>query len=194
MDGESIQTSSLHLKGMVCNCCIQVVKELLESKGAKLLDSRLGEVVFQYDNTGIGISEIEHLLESKGFEVVRGKEKVLVNEIKTAVIELIHHANYSNSLIRNSDYLVDKLGYSYSHLTNVFSKYAGTTLEKFIILHKIEKVKELIEYGELSLSEIADMMGYSSGQYLSNQFKSVVGISISEYKRNESMRKPLESL
>lgn len=193
MDEEAIQINSLHLKGMVCNCCIHVVKELLESKGIKIMHIKLGEIVFQHYNIDFSLSDIENILENKGFEVVRGKEKILVNDIKTAVIELIHQANYSNSLIRNSDYLVDKLGYSYSHLTNVFSKYAGTTLEKFIILHKIEKVKELIEYGELSLSEIADMMGYSSGQYLSNQFKSVVGLSISEYKRNESTRKSLDS-
>jgi AraC-like DNA-binding protein len=87
-------------------------------------------------------------------------------------------------MVRNSDYLVEKFGLSYQYISSVFSKNEGVTLEKFIIRHKIEKAKELILYDELSLSEIAYMMGYSSVQYLSTQFRNVTGVSVSEFKKN----------
>ena len=106
---------------------------------------------------------------------------MLVEQIRHAVIDLVHNSTY-NAMVRNSDYLVERFGMSYPYISSLFSKHEGTTLEKFTILHKIEKVKELIEYGELTLSEIAYMMGYSSVQYLSTQFKSVTGISVTEYK------------
>ena len=121
------------------------------------------------------------MLEGYGFEILRDKEKMLVEQIKQAVIELVHHSTY-NAMVRNSDYLVERFGMSYPYISSLFSKHEGTTLEKFTILHKIEKVRELIEYGELTLSEIAYMMGYSSVQYLSTQFKSITGISVTEYR------------
>ena len=125
--------------------------------------------------------KIETMLEGYGFEILRDKEKMLVEQIKQAVIELVHHSTY-NAMVRNSDYLVERFGMSYPYISSLFSKHEGTTLEKFTILHKIEKVRELIEYGELTLSEIAYMMGYSSVQYLSTQFKSITGISVTEYR------------
>jgi AraC family transcriptional regulator len=110
------------------------------------------------------------------------------------VIELVHHTTY-NAMVRNSDYLVERFGMSYPYISSLFSKHQNTTLEKFIIVHKIEKVKELIEYGELTLSEIAYMMGYSSVQYLSTQFRSVTGVSVTEYKAHPyAERKPIEKL
>jgi YesN/AraC family two-component response regulator len=96
---------------------------------------------------------------------------------------MIYYGNNLNTIIRNSDYLSDKLGHSYAYLSKIFSEKAGTTLEKYIILVRIERVKELIGYGELTLSEIAYMMGYSSVQYLSNQFKQITSYSVSEYKQ-----------
>ncbi len=98
------------------------------------------------------------------------------------MIDLVHHSTY-NSRIRNSDYLVERFNLSYQYLTSVFSKHENITLEKYIILLKVEKVKELLDQGEFTLSEIAFMMGYSSVQYLSSQFKNVVGISVSDYKK-----------
>ena len=97
------------------------------------------------------------------------------------MIDLVHNTTY-NAMVRNSDYLVERFGMSYPYISSIFSKHENITLEKFIISIKIEKVKELIEYGDLTLSEIAYMMGYSSVQYLSTQFKSVTGISVTEYK------------
>ena len=105
-----------------------------------------------------------------------------MEQIKTSVIQFVFYGNNTNSLIRNSDYLSEKLQHSYRHLSKVFSENTGITLEKYIIIIKAEKIKELISYDELTLSEIAYQMGYSSVQYLSNQFKQVTGYSVSEYK------------
>ncbi len=119
---------------------------------------------------------------------------MLVEQIKQAVIELVHHSTY-NAMVRNSDYLVERFGMSYPYISSLFSKHESTTLEKFTILQKIEKVKELIEYADLTLSEIAYMMGYSSVQYLSTQFKTITGISVTDYKANPAIeRKSLDAL
>lgn len=180
---------------MVCKCCIKIIKQELENNGIEINRIILGEADISFDDDKIKESEIEKLLNNNGFELVTNKEKILVEQIKTAVIELVHMANNMNSIIRNSDYLVEKLGYSYQHLSGIFSKYEENTLEKFIILHKIEKVKEMIEYGELTLSEIAFSMGYSSVQYLSTQFKSITGFSVSDFKKNPNIeRKALNEL
>ena len=182
-----------YVKGMVCNCCIKVIRQVLSKLDLNIKSIKLGKVFLEFCPEIISVSEIEKTLEDNGFEIVEDREKIVVEQIKTAVIELIHQSNYSNSIIRNSDYLVEKLAMSYQHLSSIFSKYEDTTLEKFIIKHKIEKVKELIEYGELTLSEIAFQMGYSSVQYLSTQFKSITGFSVSEYKSlPEKNRNPLD--
>ncbi len=134
------------------------------------------------------------MLEEYGFEIVTDKEKILVEQIKQALIDLIHNSTY-NAMVRNSDYLVERFNMSYPYISSLFSKHEHTTLEKFTILHKIEKVKELINYGELTLSEIAYMMGYSSVQYLSTQFKSIAGVSVTDYKANPDIeRKGLDEL
>jgi AraC-like DNA-binding protein len=168
---------------MVCNCCIYLLKKELSVDGVEIHDIRLGEISLSYQPIKYPWKKIEELLHSFGFEIIVDKEKVLVEQIKNAVIELVHHSTY-NAMVRNSDYLVERFGMSYPYISSLFSKHENTTLEKFIILHKIEKVKELIEYGELTLSEIAYMMGYSSVQYLSTQFKSVTSISVTDYKSN----------
>ena len=174
---------TLHIKFMVCKCCIRVIKQELEQKGIVVERILLGEAEIVYDDEQLNAEAIEKIIEANGFELVKNKDLILIEQIKVAVVELIHYANNMNSIIRNSDYLVEKLGYSYQHLSVLFSKYEPYTLEKYIILNKIEKIKEMIEYGELTLSEIAFMMGYSSVQYLSNQFKTVTGISVTEYKK-----------
>ena len=118
-----------------------------------------------------------------------------MEQIKTSVIQFIFYGNNANSLIRNSDFLSEKLGHHYTHLSKVFSEKTGKTLEKYIILIKIERIKELISYDEMTLSEVAYQMGYSSVQYLSNQFKQITGYSVSEYKNLiHKDRKPLSSI
>ena len=176
-------SKTLYVKYMVCKCCIRILRQELEQHGIRVYRIVLGEIDINFDSSKISELEIEKIINDNGFELVANKDKILVEQIKTAVIELVHIANNMNSIIRNSDYLVEKLGYSYQHLSAIFSKYESNTLEKFIILHKIEKVKEMIEYGDLTLSEIAFTMGYSSVQYLSTQFKNITGISVTDYKK-----------
>ena len=120
---------------------------------------------------------------------LKTREQQIVSQIKQAVIELIHYSNNVSSILRKSDYLVEKLNMSYQQLSKIFSKHENITLEKYIIKNKIERIKELIDSDEYSLSEIAYMMDYSSVQYLSNQFKKETGFSVSEYKKFEKRNK-----
>jgi AraC family transcriptional regulator len=180
---------------MVCNCCMRIIRQELEKLPVSIVHLGLGEIILTLDQEKTSLKTIETILEKEGFPVIFDKEKILVQQIKTAVIELIHFANNKSSIIRNSDYLVEKLEMSYQTLSTVFSKHEGMTLEKFIILHKIEKVKELLDYNELTLSEIAYDMGYSSVQYLSTVFKSITGISVTEYKKSPGRgRKAIDTL
>ena len=155
----------------------------------------LGEVTLHYDIQASSMEQIQAVLKQYGFIVLKDKNEQMVEEIKLALVELIHFAYNTNSLIRNSDYLSEKLGVTYQQLSKVFSEMTGMTIEKYLILLKIEKVKELVSYGEMTLSEISYMMGYSSVNYLSNQFKKVAGVTVSQFKRNsKDYRFPLEDL
>ncbi|MCK4464607.1 MAG: helix-turn-helix transcriptional regulator, partial [Bacteroidales bacterium] len=140
-------------------------------------------------------SKIEEILRTYGFDLITSHEKQQVEQIKIAVIELIHQLNNVDSIVRKSDYLVEKLGKSYQYLSKVFSSNEGITLEKFIIFQKIERIKELIYQDEYTLSEIAYMMDYSSVQYLSNQFKKITGLSVTEFRKNEyPLKKSIDQL
>jgi len=180
---------------MVCRCCIRVITEDFEKAGIKIEKIKLGEVVISYYPENVSFNQIEKIIINNGFELITDKEKILVEQIKLAVIELIHYYNNANSLIRNSDYLIEKLGYTYQYLSSIFSKHEKLTLEKYIILQKIEKVKELLSFDNYTLSEIAFMMGYSSLQYLSNQFKQITGVSVSDHKKIQTIeRKALNEI
>lgn len=172
----------LIVKNMTCHCCLKLIRRILADAGVEVADIRLGEVIIRFDPEIISLEQITALLEAEGFEMVHNKEKQLVEQIKSAVVELVHYSTY-NAMIRNSDFLVEKFNLSYQHISSIFSKHESTTLEKYIIRQKIDKVKELVQYGDLTLSEIAFMMGYSSVQYLSTQFKTITGISVSDYKK-----------
>lgn len=168
---------------MSCHCCIRLVKRLLEDNRVIVNDVVMGEVKISYDPDLVDFAVITTLIEKEGFELIKDKDEQLAEQIRNAVIDLVHYSTF-NAMVRNSDYLVEKFNLSYQYISTLFSKQQNITLEKFIILQKIEKVKELIHYGELTLSEIAYMMGYSSVQYLSTQFKNVTGISVSEFKKD----------
>ncbi|HPF64000.1 AraC family transcriptional regulator [Lentimicrobium sp.] len=182
----------LYPRNMICSCCFVVIRQLLEKEGAKILNIKPGEVEIMFNPLEHNREYYTELLSAHGFEPIFSRERQIVEKIKLAVIELIHKAGNVNSMIRNSDYLVERLGLSYAYLTNLFSRHEHITLEKFIILHKIEKVKELIEYDEYTLSEIAVQLGYSSVQYLSAQFRQVTGISVTEYKKGGYSRMPVD--
>ena len=182
------------LKNMVCSCCMILLEERLLQKHINVNDIKLGELnVFIQSEKDEKI--IEGIVNDLGFEIIRHRDDILVEEIKKAVIELIHQLNNMDSIIRKSDYLVEKLGMSYQQLSKTFSSHEPVTLERYIILNKIEKIKELIDSNEYSLSEISYMMDYSSVQHLSSQFKQVTGFTPSDYKRSDhSMRKPIDNL
>jgi AraC-like DNA-binding protein len=155
----------------------------------------LGKAEVSYDTQLINPDGMDAILKRNGFALINDKDAQLIEQIKTSIIQLIFYGNNANSLIRNSDFLSEKLGHHYSHLSKVFSEKTGTTLEKYIILIKIERIKELISYDEMTLSEVSYQMGYSSVQYLSNQFKQITGFSVSEYKNLlHKDRKPLSSI
>lgn len=190
-----IETKVFYLKNMNSSCCIRLIRYAIERMGAEAGYIKLGEVSLSWNSGKVSEKDIITTLEENGFPVLKDKEQKLIEKIKTSVIELIHLSDNKSSIIRNSDYLVDKAGYTYQHLSSIFSQHENMTLERFIILHKIEKVKELLDYDELTLSEIAWQMGYSSVQYLSAQFKKITGITVSEFKTgNHSIRNSLDSI
>lgn len=184
----SQQLRTINVKNMTCSCCINLLQRELAIDGIVIHELKLGTLILSHDPKQITWKKIEGILEGLGFEIIRDKEKILVEQIKQAIIDLVHNSTY-NAMVRNSDYLVERFGMSYPYISTLFSNHEKITLEKFTILHKIEKVKELIEYGELTLSEIAYIMGYSSVQYLSTQFKSVTGRSVTEYKDKPAIRR-----
>ncbi len=175
---------TIYIRNMVSDSCIKVVRWELERTGfIKVHHIELGMAVISYNNQVIGHEALQELLGNHGFGLIDDRELKLVEQMKQAIIQLIFYGNNTNTILRNSDYLSQRLGESYSHLSKVFSQKTGTTLEKYIIQIKMEKVKELISYGELTLSEIAHLLDYSSVQYLSNQFKQITGINVQDYKK-----------
>ncbi len=180
----------IHLKNMTCRCCVLLLRKEFTIEGIEILDIDIGFVRLLYDPRKVPWRVIKGILDQLGFEILENKEKVLVEQIKKAVIDLVYNTTY-NAMVRNSDYLVERFNKSYPYLSSLFSRHENTTLEKFTIECKIEKAKELISYGEFTLSEIAYMMGYSSAQYLSTQFKAVTGISVTEYKVNHFEKRGL---
>ncbi|MEO0471817.1 MAG: helix-turn-helix transcriptional regulator [Bacteroidota bacterium] len=166
---------------MVCPRCVEAVEESLQDVGLIVKSVELGAAVIQ-SNQGVSDEQIAEVLEKRGFVLLAGREEKLIAQVKAAVLELIHYQD-DQPPVKNSVYLQEKIGLSYSHLSKLFSSLEGITIEKYIILQKIERVKELITYDELSLTQIAAMMHYSSPQHLSNQFRTITGMSVSDFKR-----------
>lgn len=179
---------------MVCSRCKMVVKGELEKAGIEFLSVDLGEIQLAKEPTGNQIDKLENGLKYHGFELIDDKKSRMIEKIKNAIVKLIHQSD-SNIKTNLSDFIADKLHYDYTYLSNLFSEVEGTTIEKYFISQKIEKVKELLVYDELSLSEISDRLGYSSVAYLSSQFKKVTGLTPSHFKAlKEHKRKNIEEL
>jgi AraC-like DNA-binding protein len=173
----------LQIRNMVSSRCIAQVQHVLENSPNISIDKvYLGAAQIQNSGGVIDFISLQKRLQEQGFDLIFDKEAALLEAIKVAVLEMIYYGNNLNSLIRNSDYLSDKLAHPYTYLSKLFSDKTRVTLEKYIILVKIERVKELLSYNEMTLSEISYQMGYSSVQYLSNQFKQITTFSVSEYK------------
>ncbi len=166
---------------MVCTRCKMVVKSELQRLGLHFMHLELGEVDVMEDLSAEQLEVLSAGLNKTGLELMNDKKSILVEKIQTTIIELVH---YTDEQIKTnlSDHLTAKLNYNYTYLANLFSEVKGTTIEKFYLNHKIEKVKELLVYDELNLTEIADKLHYSSVAHLSNQFKKMTGLTPSHFK------------
>ena len=191
-----MKRKTLHIKNMVCNRCIKVVKEEMEKLNYGVEKIELGEVVISSDKDKFNLEKIKEALEENGFELFDSRNANIIERIKIFIINSIHHQSIESFSDNNlSKEIVSETGLSYQYVSSLFSSTEGITIEKFIISQKIEKVKELLVYDELTLSEIAYNLGYSSVQHLSNQFKKITGLTPTYFKRlKEKKRKPLDKI
>ena len=179
---------------MVSNRCKIVVKEVLKELGLHFILVDLGEVEIMENITNEQREQLQDALKESGLELMDDKRAILIEKIKNVIIEMVHHSDEVVK-VNFSEYLAEKLDYDYTYLANLFSEVQGTTIAQFLILHKVERIKELIIYDELSISEIAWKMNYSSVAHLSNQFKKVTGLSPSHYKQlRDKRRVPIEDV
>jgi AraC-like DNA-binding protein len=179
---------------MVSARCKMTVKEELSKLGLHFILVDLGEVDIMENISATQREELRINLFKSGLELMEDKKAILIERIKNVIIEMIH---YSDELIKTnfSNYLSEKLNHNYTYLANLFSEVQGTTIEQFIILHKVERIKELIIYGDLNITEIAWKMNYSSVAHLSNQFKKITGLTPSHFKNLKTKRRsPIEEL
>ncbi len=167
---------------MVCGRCVKVVREELQKLGYGIKSIELGKVELikphQMDK-----NELELSLAKEGFELLGDSNSKMINKIKRIIINQVHYSEYSNAPQENfSQILEQEIGRNYSSISNLFSTIEGRTIEKFIIQQKVEKVKELLKYEEMTINEIAFELNYSSPQYLSNQFKQITGFRPSQFR------------
>ena len=184
----------LFIKFMVSLRCKMVVMEELHKLGIRYFSIDLGVVETQEDISQEQHDVLKEILHKSGLELLDDHKSILIEQIKNVVIEMIH---FSDELpkVNYSDYISEKVGYNYTYLSNLFSEVKGMTLQQFIIMHRIEKVKELLLYDELNLTEISYRMQYSSVAHLSNQFRKITGLTPSFYKQlKKKHRKNLENL
>lgn len=179
---------------MVSNRCKTAVRAVLKKFGLHFVLVDLGEVDVMENISAEGRMQLKIALLDAGFELMDDKKAVMIEQIKNIIIEMIHHTEETIK-VNFSELLSQKLKYDYTYLANLFSEVQGTTIEQFIISHKIERAKELIIYDELNITEIAWKMNYSSVAHLSNQFKKVTGLSPSHFKQLKDKRRiPLEEI
>jgi AraC-like DNA-binding protein len=179
---------------MVCSRCKMVVKAELEKAGLHPLSVELGKVEVKEEPDTATIKQLDDNLKHLGFEIIDDRKSRIIEQVKTAVISLIHY-NENQHNLNLSDYLAQQLNYDYGYLSSLFSEVEGGTIEKYFIAQKIEKVKELMMYDELNLSQIAEQLGYSSVAHLSTQFKKQTGLTPTFYRSlKENKRKNIEEL
>lgn len=179
---------------MVCNRCIMVVRNEMTRLGLAPTHIKLGEVSLEQALSAQEKNTLSQALSALGFALIDDKRSRIIEQIKTSIIKLVHHDD-SELKANLSEVLSSQLHHDYSYLSNLFSEVEGTTIEKYFIAQKIERVKELLVYDELSLSEIAFQLNYSSVAYLSHQFKKVTGLTPSHFKKiRADKRKPLDQV
>jgi AraC-like DNA-binding protein len=173
---------------MVSARCKAVVKDELKKLGLHFIVVDLGEVEIMETLSLDDWRELKEVLLHAGLELMDDKRAILIEQIKNVIIEMVHHSNEMIK-VNFSDYLSEKLKHDYTYMANLFSEVQGSTIEHFIISHKIERIKELIIYDELNITEIAWKMNYSSVAHLSNQFKKMTGLSPSHFKKLKDKRR-----
>lgn len=179
---------------MVCNRCVMVVEGLLRELGIEPLSVTLGEVVLASVPGEYKFAELKKALQAVGFELIDDRRSRLIEQVRNAIVELVHHrdADLKTNL---SDYIAGRTHHDYGYISKLFSEIENTTIEKYFIAQKIERVKELLVYDEMNLNEIADRVGYSSAAHLSAQFKKVTGLTPSHFKQiKDKKRKPLDEV
>jgi AraC-like DNA-binding protein len=170
-----------YIKNMVCRRCVIAVQKIFEDAGYSVLEIDLGEVVIDEQPDDDAINKLDIPLNKLGFELIDDRRSRIIEKIKSLIINLVHHSKEPLNL-NVSDYLTRAMNYEYNYLSNLFSEVEGNTIEHFFISQKIEKIKELLTYDELSLKEIAFKLGYSSPAYLSSQFKKQTGFTPGHFK------------
>ena len=179
---------------MVCNRCILIVRELVEKAGLQPLNVQLGEVEIAKEPAKEQLAALSEKLKQVGFELLDDKKQQLIEKIKKIIIEQVHYSD-NDEPYKFSAILSKQINKDYSYLSKLFSEVEGISIEKYIINQKIEKVKELLVYDELTLSEIAFQLGYSSVAHLSAQFKKVTGLTPRHFKKLKvNSRKPLDEV
>jgi len=186
---------TLHIKNMVCDRCRMIVRQQLESLGFMVTDVILGQAEVMPEPNEEQLQLIASALKVHGFELIDKESDQTVERIKNTVIDLVHHADLPEMKTTFSALISERLNRDYAYLSRLFSNVQDKTIERYIIEQKVEKIKELLAYGELNLNEIAYEMGYSSSAHLSAQFKSVTGLTPTQYKTKGSAgRKALDQL
>jgi AraC-like DNA-binding protein len=186
---------TLFIKNMVCRRCILSVEQILTDLGISFSAVRLGEIDVTHNETAEKTAALQNRLEAIGFELLDNQRQVLIEKIKNTIIELVYQTTDDASKLNLSDVLSQRLLKHYTALSTAFSEVEGTTIEQYYIAQKIERAKELLVYDELTLSEIAFRLGYSSVAHLSNQFKKVTGLTPTHFKSiGAARRRPIETI
>jgi len=178
----------LFVKNMVSIRCKMMVKAVLKKLGMHFVHVDLGEIEVLEDITVEQREQLRMALHKSGLELMDDKKAILIEKVKNVIVEMVHYSE-APIKINFSNFLAEKVHYDYTYLSNLFSEVTGTTVEHFIIAHKIERVKELIVYDELNLTEISYLLNYSSVAHLSNQFKKVTGLTPSHFRKLKQIRK-----
>ncbi|WP_262914629.1 AraC family transcriptional regulator [Pontibacter vulgaris] len=185
----------LYIKNMVCDRCKRVVAEELTNLGYTVISVGLGEAEISSPDNTFDMEIIKQVMEANGFDILDDRKTKLIEQVKLAVIELIHQQGTADLHINVSDYIAQKVGLDYNYISSLFSAFEGITIEKYLILQRVERVKELLVYNELSLKEIAYELGYSSVAHLSNQFKKVTGLTPGHFRQvKETKRKTIDKV
>ena len=180
---------------MVCDRCVMVVRQQFDELQLSYKNIQLGQVELNEEPDAMQLKKLRTMLQQQGFELLDDKKAKIVDRIKTVIVSLIHGKDADEFNLKLSAMLEEKIGMDYHYLSSLFSSVEGITIEKYAILQRIEKVKELLMYDEKNLSEIAFEMGYSSTQHLSQQFKKITGLTPSHFKQlKENKRKPLDKI